>query len=70
VFITATNRGASLAGFVFHREIFLVMAHHGDEDFFGQFEELRIEFAQDGGGVFGEVDQRFEQRGVGFEADA
>ena len=35
-----------MAGFVFHREVLLVVAHHGDEHFFGQCEELRIEFAE------------------------
>ena len=47
---------------VLHREILLVVPHHGDQHFFGQFQELRIEAAGDGRGVFGEVDQGFEQR--------
>ena len=59
-----------LAVGVFHREILLVVAHHRDQDFFGQFEELRVEAAGDRGGIFGEVDQRFEQRVVGLDADA
>lgn len=47
-----------------------MVAHYGDKNFFGQFEELRIEFAKDWSGIFGEIDERFEQRGVGFQAHA
>ena len=57
-----------LAVGVFHREIFLVVPHHRDQHFFGQLQELRVEAAGDRRGVFGEVDQRFEQRGVGLDA--
>ena len=70
MFITATNCGRQFALGVLHREIPLVVPHHGDQDFFGQFQELRVEAARDRGGKLGEVDQRFEQRGVGLDADA
>jgi hypothetical protein len=55
-----------LAMSVFHREIFLMVAHHRDQHLFGQRQELRVETAADGGGIFGDVDQRFEQRRVRF----
>ena len=59
-----------LAVAVFHREVFLVVAHHRDQHFFRQRQELRVEAAGDGGGIFGDVDQRFEQRCVGLHRDA
>ena len=70
MFITATNCGASLPCGVLHREVLLVVAHHRDQHFFRQFQELRVEAARDRRGVFGEVDQRFEQRRVGLHAHA
>ena len=36
-----------LAAGVFNRKIFLMIAHHGDQNFLGQFEKLRIEAAED-----------------------
>ena len=70
MFITATNCGASLPIGVLHREIFLMMPHHRDQHFFGQFQELRVEAAGDGRGIFGEVDQRFEQRRIRLDSNA
>ena len=45
-----------------------MVTHHRDQHFFGKFEKLRVEAAGDGSGEFGEVDQSFEQRGVGLDA--
>ena len=70
MFITATNCGRQLAVGVLHREVLLVVPHHGDQHFFGQLQELRIEAAPDRRRIFGEIDQRFEQLVVGLDADA
>ena len=64
------ERGGQFAIGVLHREVLLVVPHHGDQHFFGQFEELGVEAAVDGVGALGEVDQGFEQRVVGLDADA
>ena len=39
-----------------------MVAHHGDQNFFGQFQILRIEAAANRRRELGQVDQRFEQR--------
>ena len=43
-----------------------MMAHHRDQDFCGKFQELRIEVAADGRGVFGDEDERFEEISIDF----
>ena len=70
MFMTATKCGRQFAVGILHREVLLVVAHHGDEHFFGQFQELRVEVARDGRGALGEVDEGFEQRIVGLDTDA
>ncbi len=46
---------------VLHREIFLVVAHHGDQHFFRQLEEFAIEVAEDHRGPLRQIDDRVEQ---------
>ena len=43
-------------------EIFLVVAHHRDQDLFRQIEKFRIEAAEDDRGKFREIDDRRDQR--------
>ncbi len=57
------------SGFGFDGEIFLVMPHHRGEHFGRQFEISRIEVAADGGGIFGDVSQSFEQICVDFRSE-
>ena len=52
----------------FHREIFLVMAHHRRENFRRKFQISRVEIAADGRGIFGDERERFEKIGIGFSA--
>ena len=63
--MTAMKCGARFPFAVLDGEVLLVMLHHHDEHFFRQGEELRIEVAEDRGRVFGEVDQRVFESGVG-----
>ena len=53
-----------LAVRIFNREIFLVVAHHRDQHFFGEREKLGIEVAEDDGREFREVHYRGEERGI------
>ena len=50
-----------LAGGVFDREIFLMVAHHRDQHFFRQREILLIEAAEDGRGPLRQVDDGLQQ---------
>ena len=50
--------------FVLDREIFLMVAHHRDQNFFRQFEELGIKAAQNRGRKFREVHDRSQKRVV------
>ncbi len=50
-----------LAVGVFEREVLLVVAHDGDQDFGGQREILGIEAAENYRGTLGQVDNRVEQ---------
>ena len=47
---------------IFDGEIFLVVAHHRDQHFFGQIEKLGIEAAEDDGGKFRQIDDGRDQR--------
>ena len=60
--------GREFAGRGFHREILLVMPHHRGQDFGGQFQNSRVEIAADGGGIFGDEGQGFDQIGIQFRA--
>ena len=53
--------GSELAIRVFHREIFLMIAHHRDQNFFRQFQKLAIEITQNGRGTLGEVHHCVQQ---------
>ena len=64
VFSTARKCGSKFAVGVFDREIFLMVAHHRDQDFFRQREKFGIEAAENRRRAFGQVDDRVEQRFV------
>ena len=53
--------GQQLAAGVLDREIFLVIAHHSDQYFFGQCQELEVKGTQDGGRKLCEIDDGVEQ---------
>src|SRR5262249_26459775 len=59
--------GSEAAAGILHREVLLVMAHHRDEDLFGKLQKLWIEAAGNRGWVLGEVDECFQQGGVGLD---
>ena len=75
-FVAVADQSIGIAGRVEHREemrqqlsvrifdgkIFLVVAHHRDQHFFGQFEEFGIEAAQDRRRKLGQIDDGREQR--------
>ena len=46
---------------VFDCKIFLVIAHHRDQNFFRKREVFGIEAAEDGGRKFGEIDDSIKQ---------
>ena len=46
---------------ILNREVLLVVAHHGDQNFFGQREKFAIEVAEDDRRSFGEIDDGIEQ---------
>ncbi len=46
---------------IFHGEVLLVIAHDGDQDFFGKGEKFAVEVAEDDRRRFGEIDDRVEQ---------
>ena len=50
-------------------EVILMVPHHCGADLFPKLQESGIEAAGDGGGVFGQVDQFFEQAGIGLDLD-
>ena len=54
-------RGQLAAG-VFYGEIFLVVAHHRDQNFFRQFQIFGLEAAENDGGPLRKVHNRFHQR--------
>ena len=62
--------GGELAGGVFDGEVFLVVAHDGDEDFLGEGEVLGLEVAEDDGGPLGEVEDGVDERLVWAPAGA
>src|SRR5436309_3655373 len=47
---------------IFHGKILLMVPHYGDQDFFGQHQELRIESTQDSGRKLREIDHCIEKR--------
>ena len=51
-----------LAVRIFHRKIFLMVAHHRDQHFFRQRQKLRIEAAENHGRKFRQIHHRVEQR--------
>jgi hypothetical protein len=64
IFISIQHRKKmrqQLAARIFQRKIFLVVAHHRDQYFFRQGQELRIESAKNDRGKFGEVDYAVEE---------
>src|SRR5690348_8371369 len=59
-----------LAVCVLDREILLVIAHHSDQYFFGQCQELGVKGTQDGGRKLCEIDDGVEQGPVFAPASA
>ena len=57
-----------LAVGIFHRQILLVMPHHGDQHFLRQVQITAIEAAKDRGRELGDVDQRVQQIGIRLAA--
>ena len=64
MFSTARKCGSNLPLRIFDGEIFLVVAHHRDQHFFGQCEKLRIEAAKNHRRKFREIHHGIKQRGV------
>src|SRR5438105_211021 len=50
-----------LSARVLYSEIFLVIAHHRDQDLLGKLQEFAFEVAQDHGGKFSEIDHSIQQ---------
>ena len=55
------NAASSLPLRIFDRKIFLMIAHHRDQNFFGQLQKFRIEVAQNHRRPFGQIDDGIEQ---------
>src|SRR5438552_13655000 len=54
----------------FDREIFLMVAHHRDQHFFGQFKKSGIEAAENDGWPLRQIDNRIQQNLVFTPAGA
>ena len=68
--MTAMKCGASFPRAIFHRQILLVVAHHGDQHFLRQLQIGRVETAEDRGRELGDVGEGMEQIGVGLKSFA
>ena len=73
VFVEVDDReetGCEFAVAFLQRKIFLMVAHHGDQDFVRQAEESRVEGAFDYRRVFVQVGDETQERSVFVEAIA
>ena len=55
---------------VFHREVFLVIAHHRHENFIRQIQELLVEITQYDAGILVQVTHEVLQRGIFVDVEA